>query len=149
MSLHLQVIPSERPGHALIENWNPLGVIGNNHILFELLVTPGSRVSYLYFNTGIITNTQNIQSIQGSSLPSTSLWLFTVGTPPWPCPAATRWCGRAPPPLPSPPSPSPSKRRSLHLTSSPKVCCRCAGEEQPSWGGVHPLPGNSFYVLQF
>ncbi|XP_023349089.1 putative aldehyde dehydrogenase family 7 member A1 homolog [Eurytemora carolleeae] len=23
-----QVIPSERPGHALIENWNPLGVIG-------------------------------------------------------------------------------------------------------------------------
>lgn len=23
-----QVIPSERPGHALLENWNPLGVIG-------------------------------------------------------------------------------------------------------------------------
>jgi len=23
-----KVIPSERPGHALIENWNPLGVIG-------------------------------------------------------------------------------------------------------------------------
>merc|ERR1711872_332452 len=44
----------------------------------------------------------------GSSLPSTSLWLFTVGTPPWPCLAATRWCGRVPPPPPSPPSPSPS-----------------------------------------
>ena len=43
MSLHLQVIPSERPGHALIENWNPLGVIGKNHILFELLVTLGFR----------------------------------------------------------------------------------------------------------
>ena len=24
----LQVIPSERPGHALLENWNPLGVVG-------------------------------------------------------------------------------------------------------------------------
>ena len=23
-----KVIPSERPGHALLENWNPLGVIG-------------------------------------------------------------------------------------------------------------------------
>lgn len=23
-----KVIPSERPGHALMENWNPLGVIG-------------------------------------------------------------------------------------------------------------------------
>ena len=22
------MIPSERPGHALLENWNPLGVIG-------------------------------------------------------------------------------------------------------------------------
>ena len=26
--IHYQVIPSERPGHALLENWNPLGVIG-------------------------------------------------------------------------------------------------------------------------
>ena len=26
-----QVIPSERPGHALIENWNPLGVIGESN----------------------------------------------------------------------------------------------------------------------
>ncbi len=25
---HAQVIPSERPGHALIEQWNPLGLIG-------------------------------------------------------------------------------------------------------------------------
>jgi hypothetical protein len=25
---HVQVIPSERPGHALIEQWNPLGLIG-------------------------------------------------------------------------------------------------------------------------
>ena len=41
--MSLQVIPSERPGHALIENWNPLGVIGKNHILFELLVTLGFR----------------------------------------------------------------------------------------------------------
>ena len=24
----MQVIPSERPGHALLENWNPLGVMG-------------------------------------------------------------------------------------------------------------------------
>ena len=23
-----QIIPSERPGHALLETWNPLGVIG-------------------------------------------------------------------------------------------------------------------------
>ena len=23
-----QVLPSERPGHVLLENWNPLGVIG-------------------------------------------------------------------------------------------------------------------------
>jgi len=23
-----QVLPSERPGHVLLENWNPLGVVG-------------------------------------------------------------------------------------------------------------------------
>ena len=40
--MSLQVIPSERPGHALIENWNPLGVIGKHQIIqFELLVTLG------------------------------------------------------------------------------------------------------------
>ena len=27
------MIPSERPGHALIENWNPLGVIGGSNLV--------------------------------------------------------------------------------------------------------------------
>lgn len=27
-TLNGQVLPSERPGHVLLENWNPLGVVG-------------------------------------------------------------------------------------------------------------------------
>ena len=37
------MIPSERPGHALIENWNPLGVIGEFNLVPTLKVDLNSR----------------------------------------------------------------------------------------------------------